>query len=184
MSPRDRRALGVLGLWALLVAAWLAGSRGLQAKRDWDLRRSKVLSLETRAAALETELRTVQARRSGLQLLPSRLKGVAEDELRLMGQEALLAASQNAGLKGLRLRPEPGGAVPGLRILQWNLEGEGTLAQWVDALQAMEASQPFMAVQSIKLRVEGDPWSLPADAGGPALKGSALCVWSLPEASQ
>lgn len=180
MKARDRRALLLLGLWAAGMGIFWATQRGIAWRHAWVLRRAELNSLCLRQGRLLSEQAAISSERETLLSGMLRIPGeTGEDQLRLKGQQALLSAGERAGMKGLRLRPEAVDSQGSLQVFRWVLEGEGTLGQWVDGLQAIESSLPLMRVRTLRLDLVGDPWTPDPNAGpeGPSIRGSVSCAW-------
>jgi hypothetical protein len=179
MNPRDWRAIKLLLLWCLCLAAFLSVDRALSLRKEWVLRNDRLRQVNLSRRALEQELaRLAELRSQGLRAFPSEWQSLNEDQFRLKGQDAVLSTVQNNGIGSVRLRSEKVDPVLAGRQLVWTLEGECTLAHWIAAMEGVERSQPFMAIQSFHLDLPGDPWHPEAaDSQGPLLKGSLTCCW-------
>ncbi len=183
MSPRDRRALLILALWGAGLGAYFAGKALVGLRRDWKAAQARIGWLEARKRSLAQVLEAgSQERARHAEAFPKEWSSLSLDQLRLKGQDGLLAAVQRAGLGGVRLRAESLEQATAGRELGWTLEGEGSLMQWVGAFDAIERSQPFLRIQAFRLELPGDPWHPEGfgggqDEAGPLLKGSLKCTW-------
>ncbi len=124
-------------------------------------------------------LRLRREREAHAVAMPRVFVDLNEDQVRLKGQGAMLAACEAAKLKGVKLRNEPGSDIPGFRNFRWSLEGEGSLSQWVEAMEKIESSTPLMTIGAIRFEAVGDPWGagIPGVSEGPMIKGTVLCSW-------
>lgn len=179
MRDRDRRALIFLGGWCLCVGLFLGGRWLISGRQQWNQSRSQLRQLQIRKAKLFQERQALDVKQSTfLGAFPQEWKSMPSDQLRLKGQGGLLESAGKGGLRNVRLRSESLEQALTGRQFVWTLEGEGTLMQWVSALQAIERSQPFMSILGFRLEVPGDPWHQEnVGEEGPVLKGAARCSW-------
>lgn len=183
MRERDRRALLVLGIWVGMMSAFWAGKRALAFRGAWQSTQMKIARAVELKLDVDRELAQLRLERANLNVTFSKeLKDLTEDQLRLKGQAALLGAAEKAGIRAVRLRAETNRLDATCREQRWTLEGEGTLSQWVEACQGIEAAFSSMVLQRIRLEGHGNTWSAgDASSGrdGPSLKGGVLCSWIL-----
>ena len=175
MTPRNRRAVVILVVWCLGIVTWF-GIRGLLARRN-EIRtiRAALNTLAVRNSRLQQELDAARRERDGfLKNAPPVWYGLPEDQLRLRFQDAILAASQKAGLQDVRLRAPGMGGAPD----RWRIEAAGTLVQWADFVEGVAKGGMPLDLKAIHWLVNGDPWNPPhADTpAGPPLRGEA--EWS------
>lgn len=182
MRSRDRRALAILVLWSAGTGLYVGGRTWWNHHRARVELRARVTGLQHKEAFLRGACADAEVRRGdGMKAYSPEMKAMPEDQLRLKGQDSLLGAAGQAGLHGLRLRPQGVESHDGLLNMKWTLECEGTLAQWLAGLGDLERAQPLMAVVGFHLNLPGDPW-VPAttEAEGPSLKGSIELLWTIP----
>jgi len=175
MTPRNRRAVLILVVWFIGVIAWLV-TRGLLIRRN-EIRavRASLSALAIRNSRLQKELDSARKERDGFQknALPV-WYGLPEDQLRLRFQDAILAASQKAGLQDVRLRAPGTTGTPD----RWRIEAVGTLVQWADFIEGVAKGGMPLDLIAIHWLVNGDPWTPPHGdtPAGPPLRGEA--EWS------
>lgn len=172
MNPRNRRAIGVLVIWAIGIGVWQLGSAWWDRQKMFRVKRASTQTLTAKERAIRVEFSMIQSKRMGLMQSnrPAWL-GIPEDQLRLRIQDSMLRVAQQAGLQEVRLR-----ALPVVdRPPAWRIEGAGTLAQWLDFLEGVPKQALPVGLRRVKWAVTGDPWLLQgADGqGGPPIKGEA-----------
>lgn len=175
MKARDRRALWVLGTWVLAMGAWSYGRAWLSMRQELDTKRASLAALSAKEQWIRASIKQVRTKRGAIQgaMKPAWL-GLPEDQMRLRFQDALLSAAQRAGLQEVRLRTLPWAqGAP-----SWRLEGVGSLSQWMDFVEGMEAEGVPLDLKILHWGVQGDPWNPQGGEapGGPLLRGETEWV--------
>lgn len=172
MRARDRRALWVLGLWALGIGFWVFCRLWWARQDELRTRQVSLGALSAKEAWLAQSCAQTQAKRKAL-ITASRPAwlGLPEDQLRLRFQGALLGAAQKAGLQEVRLRTLP--PVDGIPI--WRMEAVGLLTQWMEFVEGTAKEGLPLDLRSLHWAVNGDPWASGGgeEGGGPLLRGES-----------